>query len=435
MADQEKAKRASCKRSFTRSEKVLTSALAEAETPLETIKRRFTDLKKIYCETEKAHDAYLEALDNEANEQQEETWIEDILNRFYELEINYDKKVKEMSDAEIFTAAAAPAALPAVIAEAKKNNSIQLERMRFQPFDGNIRKYPRFKVEFEMHIKPLCDAKQLPFVLKSYLCEDLREDIESLGDNIADMWDRLDRRFGNQSRLVDTILADVKTIQYCNDDDNLTLDMIKTIERCYCDLRSMKRESEMNNTTIISMIEEKMPSEMTNEWIKTVTKGEIHHTEKFKMLRTLLDEWRNRIEYKIANIRKTTEYKGTTNYTNLSSNNNYNKNKNYNNSNDNSMKSRCWVHKTNGEHPIWCCRLFQMKPLQERIELVKENKACYSCLEIGHTIATCQRNFKCTEENCGQRHNKLLHDETQTHQNFQLEEKRSTTLRTQLPIQ
>ena len=70
--------------------------------------------------------------------------------------------------------------------------------MTFKPFDGNIRKYPRFKEEFELHIQPLCDAKQLPFVLKSYLCDELREDVDSLRENIADIWDRLDRRFENQ---------------------------------------------------------------------------------------------------------------------------------------------------------------------------------------------------------------------------------------------
>ena len=67
-----------------------------------------------------------------------------------------------------------------------------------KPFDGNIRIYLRFKEEFELHIKPLCDVKQLPFVLKSYLYEELREDVDSLGEKIADTWDTLDLGFGNR---------------------------------------------------------------------------------------------------------------------------------------------------------------------------------------------------------------------------------------------
>ena len=172
--------------------------------------------------------------------------------------------------------------------------------------------------------------------------------------------------------------------------------MIKTIDRSYCDLKSMGREFEMSNTTIISMIEEKMPPEMSKEWIKIITTREIHHREKFKCLRILLDEWRNRIEYKIANIRKTSElYKGTNNYVNSLST-------------ISSKRAKCWLHKINGDHHIWRCRLFQNKPVKERIELVKENRACYACLKTGHTTASCTRGFRCTEENCGQPHNRLL---------------------------
>ena len=87
-----------------------------------------------------------------------------------------------------------------------------------------MRRYPRFKEDFNNHIKPLCDVKQLPFVIKSHLCQELRDDMDSLGDDmhslgddINDIWARLDRKCGDQSRLIDVILSDVKNIDYCGD--------------------------------------------------------------------------------------------------------------------------------------------------------------------------------------------------------------------------
>ena len=37
---------------------------------------------------------------------------------------------------------------------------------------------------------------------------------------------------------------------------------------------------------------------------------------------------------------------------------------------------------------------------------MKQNNACYSCLELGHTASA----FVCTEVGCQQTHNRLLHE-------------------------
>ena len=77
-----------------------------------------------------------------------------------------------------------------IIGESKTKATIQLDRMKFKQFDGDIRRYPRFKEDFNTHIKPLCDVKQLPFVLISYLCQELSDDVDSLGDDINEIWAR-----------------------------------------------------------------------------------------------------------------------------------------------------------------------------------------------------------------------------------------------------
>ena len=143
-----------------------------------------------------------------------------------------------------------------------------------------------------------------------------------------------------------------------------------------------------------------MPGDMATEWIKIATKKETKHDQKFQLLKELMDDWRNRIEYKIANIRAAPVQEGTTFYTNFAPNNNAS-----------TKRSKCWIHRANGDHPIWRCRIFAAKSVKERIQLAKQNHACFSCLEIGHPTSSCPKQFICSIAGCGQPHNKLLHDE------------------------
>ena len=58
-----------------------------------------------------------------------------------------------------------------------KGQGMQFEKLRFTKFEGDIRKYPTFKHEFETHIKPRWGSKEEAFVLKSYLADNIREEV------------------------------------------------------------------------------------------------------------------------------------------------------------------------------------------------------------------------------------------------------------------
>ena len=407
MADAAKIQRTTAKTKFTRAEKSLSNALDSDGTPLNTMTRRFDDFKTAFRNTEDTHDTYVALLAGEADEEFEEAWMNAIAERFETLEIKYDTKVKAKSE----TIAPVVATTPNVInvQQTKERDAFKHDTMKFPPFDGNIRKYAKWKEEFDIHVKPHCKVEQLAFILKSHLCEELRDEMDILGGSADEIWERLDQRYGNKGRLVDTILAEVKGIEQCNNDET-TLKMIKMIERCYNELKATGKECEMNNTTIISMIEEKMPLEMSTEWIKLITKRDANHDDKFSTLKTLLDDWRGRIEYKVANVRATIVTPQESSVLLGTSNTRPN-------NNTNSRSYSCWIHTTNDSHPIWRCKKFQGMPVDERIELVRQNRACFKCLEKGHATAACPKTFKCTFPNCNQYHNKLLHKDNNQEQN------------------
>ena len=432
MADAAKTQRTAAKTKFTRAEKSLSNAMLSDGTLVETITRRFNELKNAYAQTETTHDAYVLALGEDVQGGEEE-WIDDIIGRFELIETNYDKKVKELSEA-IAPIQAVPLAANGTVIAGNGKDVFKHDKIKYPEFDGNIRKYAKWKEGFEIHVKPLCKETQLAFILKSHLCSELREEMDILGGTDDEIWERLDQRFGNKSRLVDTILAEVKSIEHCNNDDSLTLNMIKVIERCYNELKATKREYEMNNTTIISMIEEKMPEEMSTEWIKLITKKDANHEEKFTLLKTLLDEWRGRIEYKVANLRTTSTDPSQESPVLLGNATNHH-------TNARRQQSSCWIHTTNGngDHPIWRCRTFQNKSVDERIALVRENRACFKCLEKGHSAPSCPKTFKCTVPNCNQYHNKLLHkdnnDNTNETNNIQQQQRQQQQQQQQPQIQ
>ena len=279
---------------------------------------------------------------------------------------------------------------------------IKLEGLKFQSFDGNLRKYPKFKHDFLKHIQPLYKEEQAAFVLKSYLSIEVREEVDNL-DELVDVWARLDKKYGDEGKHIDAIMAEIKDAPICEEGDTEPLiQMINTIEKALRDLLRLGLEKEINNSIIVSMIEEKMPGELQKEWLKVVT-GK-HRLDiarnKFPSLLKLLLEYRERMEYFSSSIRSRESWKGNVNLSQTRSNIN----------GDSTKKQRCWIHQVNGDHPIWRCRIFEGKSPTEKIELVRKNNACFACLEIGHTATNCKRGFKCKQNDCSLPHHQLLHE-------------------------
>ena len=225
--------------------------------------------------------------------------------------------------------------------------------------------------------------------MKSYLSEEIKEEVDNLGDDLEDIWDHLDKKYGDQGQLIDAKMSEVKEMPFFEDDDQqVILIMINTIN-----LLLLGLESEISNSTIISMIDQKMPKEIKREWIKIVTGEKCTEIakDKFPSLLKLLTHFRERSKYEMSNIRGGISHKGKVNL---------NKGRLKGNKPTESHKQRCWIHLTNGDHPIWHCRFFAIKSPSEKVDLVRKNNACFACLEVGHIAKGRKQNFKCKEENC-----------------------------------
>ena len=201
--------------------------------------------------------------------------------------------------------------------EDRLHKGIRLEKLKFSTFDGNPRNYAKFKEDFNKYIKPRYTAQEECFALRSYLQPVVKEEVNHLRDNIDDIWERLDIKFGDESKLIDLIMNDIRRLPAGRENSTAqTLKMIETVEKAHSELVSMGRESEINNSTIVALLEEKLPRDIKREWIELVTgekRREISN-QKFTFLLQLLLKFKARIEYEFSAMRNLERNSASSNY-------------------------------------------------------------------------------------------------------------------------
>ena len=267
----------------------------------------------------------------------------------------------------------------------------------------------------------------LAFVLKKHLSDAVQGEVSNVMGDYNQMWRRLDRKYGNTGRLIDTILFEVKNLTSSYETNDGILQMINIVEKAARDLDNLNQRFELFNTTTISIIEQAMSSQMKHEWVRNIARFDCNSQTKFESLLQFLGDWKDRLEYSDASIRGAQIYKeggafhaarqsqsdigAKENKTNESLQVEKNKSRR-----TDPKKSRCWmcnVDGDGGEHGVWICPTFLEKTVKERQSLVQINNACQRCLETGcpgvKEIKKCRRKFTCSLAGCGGEHNKYLH--------------------------
>ena len=408
-----KTKRSLCKSQFTRTEKMLQKLMNDSNSVKEQLERRIDEMAEKWTEVQEAHDLYVMKITDEAEIKVEDKWIEELENRYEKIEREavlalrkYDSSSagvpsKEAAKASVSGHNTTKVGKGVELAKEIEKTQIQFERVKLDKFCGSIRKYPAWKERTDFYIKSKCPKSEQAFMLRSLLEPAVREEVENVEDDLELLWQRLDGKYGNVRKYVDLVLEDLSKVP--KGDGSATLVMINTVEKSYRDLERIGSEQEMGNSYMIALIEKKLPEEMRLDWIKSVAeKGEVNSHRIFFMLMEFLAKWRKVLEYDAAAIRKVPDKKivGKVNHASR------------NESKTNEGKEKCWIHE-DGSHPVWNCKVFQMMDIKEKMEMVKDRKACHACLETAcqgaEDASKCRKQFKCLMKGCGQPHNVLIH--------------------------
>lgn len=287
-----------------------------------------------------------------------------------------------------------------------KANALKLERMKLPLFSGNIRDYPRFRAGFVKQVLPEIESGKAAYVLKSCLSGEAFDAVHNIDDNMTKMWKRLDEKYGQPSKLVDVIVYEIKNMKRLADgDDNAFLELVSTVEKGYQDLARIDMEAEISNTGTVSLIEERLPRDIKRAWSREVNKSDskVEQKNKFPYLLQFLQEQRKIIEYESSALR-VGEDRIRKSRVNLIDN-------------DGRLTeekevakgvSRCLVHSSNG-HNTTECRVYQDMAPEAKVQLIKEKRACWSCLKIGHRSIDCRQRKKCNSDGCQKFHHESLH--------------------------
>lgn len=293
--------------------------------------------------------------------------------------------------------------------EGKRNSiGLKLQRMPLPKFDGEIREYPRFKSDFRTQVVPSISNEQQMYVLKSCLTGTPLELVKNVDHNVQEMWKRLDDRYGEPSKLVDVIMYDIKKMKSLKDNEDAKfIKLVDTIESAYRDLERLSLEHEVSNSQTVSFIEEILPPDIRTKWaekLKGSSDSEIDKSNKFPALLEFLIKRKSIIEYLSSDLRATTGHAANVNHVKTSGPTQDEQNKD-----EKKSRTRCWIHNSDS-HSTQECSVFKQKSADERLQLVKEQRACWSCLKVGHRSADCRFRKKCDEDGCTHFHHPVLHE-------------------------
>merc|ERR1711965_106935 len=110
-----------------------------------------------------------------------------------------------------------------------RTRSVQLDGTVLEKFDGNVRKYLKFKDEFERYIEPMYTEAQLALILWSHLSNEVQDEIEYVDASLSSLWSALNSKYGSKGKQIDAILSDVIKVMHRSTQN--MLQMINTLER------------------------------------------------------------------------------------------------------------------------------------------------------------------------------------------------------------
>ena len=290
------------------------------------------------------------------------------------------------------------------VRSSRPSMDLKMERMKMPTFSGNIRDYPRFKSEFQKHVAPLTTSEDAAaYLLKSCLEKEALEVVKNVDDDPNQMWERLDDRYGRSSKLVDAIMNEIKQLKVVPDRNSAKfIDLVNTIERCYLDLVRINMQAEICNSTIVSLIEERLPDTVKSMWCLKVTDNEtsINEGNKFPEMLEFMIKHKKAIEYGSSNLRSDqTAHVGVHMMSQVAREDR---------ARNDPRKEWCWLHSTS-QHSILECNVFKDMTAESRFEVAHKNRVCFCCLQEGHTSSRCFRAKECSVEGCKRKHHIMLH--------------------------
>lgn len=398
--DEAKKKRTVAKGNHTRAMTTVYKALT-AGTPVTELKASTQKWHEAYEKLKTFHEEYLMTLEEKEIELEDE-WFNEIAEKFDFLTTRLNNYNQQEGKTEILQELETKE-IPETNKEIKPHSiNLRTERTALPKFTGKIADFYDFRRDFQFLVGRKYQPEEALYVLRSCLHSSALDWVKG-EQNYEEAWKTLDGVFGNPRLTSDAMLGtlnDVKPI--AENDSNKFIELHHLVKRTFQTLSQLQRPSDIDNTTTLGVIEKKLNITDRLKWAT-------YQLEK-KILPSI-DTFLSWMEGEIwvrniagANIRSTggsavnrKNYHANTVDGQITTNK------------TNTFIRKCWV--CEGNHKVELCTTFENKTLADRLAAVRNNKACYFCLNKHRD--RCQRRKKCIKitdgSPCTFHHHPMLH--------------------------
>ena len=282
--------------------------------------------------------------------------------------------------------------------------SFKMEKPKMPKFLGDVREYTIFRSDFKHAIEARYTKRDAIAFLRTCLQGKPLDLIKGIGSDYDAAWEYLDSIYGDPRFVSDTITQDIVKFRPIRDgEDARFCDLVHLVKQCYNTLKDAGLPSDMDNSHMLSLIEQKMCVDDRKVWSRDLEKTNQPATL-LGLMTWMTAEMKSRM--RATAPLKTGSSHHTIHHVNETAGSR---------SETKSGSHRCWICKTQAHWTDECQKFLALNP-EERIKIAQENHACFSCLKRAgrdHKLITCSRRKRCTEtENdiqCRQYHHPLLH--------------------------
>ena len=256
--------------------------------------------------------------------------------------------------------------------------TFKLEKPKLPVFAGNVRDYAIFRSDFKHAIEAKYTKRDAITLLRTCLRDKPLELIKGIGSDYDAAWEYLDSIYGDPRFVSDTVTQDIMQFKALQDGEDARFsDLVHLVKRSYNTLKEVGLPSDMDNSHMLSIIEQKMCVDDRKVWTR-----DLEREKKPATLHALISwmtvDMKSRMRA-TAPIRVGPPHQRHINHVRSDG--------------DNPPRHKCWICKTSAHWPDQCPK-FAALSIEDRIKSAKANHVCFSCLKRAgreHRMDNCSR--------------------------------------------
>ena len=143
----------------------------------------------------------------------------------------------------------------------------KMEKPKMPKFTGDVREYAIFRADFKHAIESRYSKRDSITLLRACLQGQTLGLIKGIGSDYDAAWDYLDSIYGDPRFVSDTVTQDiVKFRPLQHGEDARFCDLVHLVKRCYNTLKEVGVRYDMDNSHMLSIIEQKMCADDRKMW-------------------------------------------------------------------------------------------------------------------------------------------------------------------------